>query len=86
MGTSAYSAVRAVAVGQADLLLYPNPAAGPATLRGATPGAPVQVLDALGRVVLGAPADAEGTAVLAGLPAGVYVVRAGSPAVRLVVE
>ena len=66
--------------------LYPNPASGAATLSGAQPGAVVQVLDALGRVVATATADASGTAALAGLAPGVYVVRAGSSATRLVVQ
>jgi hypothetical protein len=70
--------------------LFPNPAPGAAaTLVGAAPGAAVQVLDALGRRVATATADAAGTAQLAlpaGLPGGVYVVRAGSAALRLAVE
>jgi len=71
------------------LRLYPNPTAGPALLTGAVPGAAVQVLDALGRRVAATQADATGTARVAlpaGLPAGVYVVRAGPQAARLVVE
>ncbi len=86
-GTAHYSPVRSVAVA-AGLSLYPNPTAGgAATLAGAAPGALVQVLDALGRVAATAPADAAGTArVPAGLAPGVYVVRAGSAALRLVVE
>ncbi|MGY3091287.1 hypothetical protein ACVWYF_004353 [Hymenobacter sp. UYAg731] len=70
-------------------MLYPNPAGHAATLTGVLPGAAAYVVDALGRVVLSATADATGTAALAlpaGLPAGVYVVRAGARAVRLVVE
>jgi len=73
----------------AGLHLFPNPATAAATLTGALPGTAVQVLDALGRLVAATPADATGTARLmlpAGLPAGVYVVRAGSQAARLVVE
>jgi hypothetical protein len=68
--------------------LYPNPApGGAATLGGLAPGTPVQVLDALGRVVATAPADTNGTAhVPAGLVPGVYVVRAGTSALRLTVE
>ena len=53
------------------------------------PGASVQVLNTLGQVVLTAPADAAGTARLvlpAGLAGGVYVVRTGSQAARLVVD
>ncbi|WP_201981570.1 glycine-rich protein [Hymenobacter rubidus] len=85
-GTFSYSPVRSVVVAGAGLVLYPNPAAGVATLRGAAAGAAVQVLDALGRLVRTAVADAEGTTVLAGLPAGVYAVRCGTTTVRLAVE
>jgi hypothetical protein len=89
-GTS-YSPVRTVALtgAAAGLNLYPNPTHGAATLVGAQPGAAVTVLDALGRAVTRASADAAGTAALtlpAGLPPGVYVVRAGSQALRLTVE
>ena len=91
-GTFAYSPVRTVALtgAAAGLSLYPNPArGGAATLTGAQPGTVVTVFDALGRPVISATADASGTAALvlpAGLPAGVYVVRAGARAVRLTVE
>ncbi|GAB3875558.1 hypothetical protein GCM10028824_31240 [Hymenobacter segetis] len=74
------------------LALSPNPAPaghGPTTLTGAVPNAPLTVLDALGRVLLTATADAAGTARLAlpaGLPAGVYLVRSGGQVRRLVVE
>jgi hypothetical protein len=88
-GTAHYSPVRSVALAS-GLSLYPNPApGGAATLSGVAPGAAVQVLDALGRQVLAATADAAGTAALAlpaGLAPGVYVVRAGSAALRLTVE
>ena len=78
---------RPAAVGSAGLLLHPNPTTGRATLSGATPGTAAQVLDALGRVVATATTDATGTAALPEtLPAGVYVVRAGAGAARLVVE
>ncbi|HET9503485.1 MAG TPA: hypothetical protein VFO93_08085 [Hymenobacter sp.] len=71
----------------AGAALYPNPAHGAATLGGVAPGAAVQVLDGLGRVVATATADATGTArVAAGLAPGVYAVRAGSAALRLTVE
>ena len=82
-------AVAPAAPGAAGLALYPNPATNRATLTGAEAGATVQVLDALGRVVLAATADATGTAALtlpARLAAGVYVVRAGTAAVRLAVQ
>ena len=89
-------AVRGAALnGGVGLALFPNPApaghghGGAATLSGAAPGTAVTVFDGLGRPVTSATADASGTAALvlpAGLPAGVYVVRAGSQALRLVVE
>ena len=74
----------------AALSLAPNPApGGAATLSGSQPGAAVRVLDALGRVVATATADAGGVARLllpAGLAPGVYVVRSGGQAARLAVE
>ena len=91
-GTFSYSPVRTVALTGAatGLALFPNPAQGGAvTLTGAEAGTAVTVLDALGRPVLSAAADAAGTAALAlpaGLAAGVYVVRVGSKALRLTVE
>jgi hypothetical protein len=90
-GTFSYSPVRTIALAgaAAGLSLFPNPAHGAATLTGVAPGQAVQVLDAVGRLVLSATADASGTATLAlpaGQPGGVYVVRAGSQAVRLTVE
>jgi hypothetical protein len=89
-GTAHYSPVRAVALtgAAAGLSLYPNPApGGAATLTGAQPGTVVAVLDALGRPVATALADASGTAALpGGLAPGVYVVRAGQQAHRLTVE
>ena len=92
-GTFAYSPVRTVTFPHSPIqpfTLYPNPShGGAATLTGAQPGTVVTVHDGLGRLVTTATADAAGTAVLvlpAGLPAGVYVVRAGAKAVRLTVE
>ncbi|MDO7873514.1 right-handed parallel beta-helix repeat-containing protein [Hymenobacter sp. ASUV-10] len=91
-GTFSYSPVRAVARPGAatGLRMFPNPATtGATTLTGAAPGTVVTVLDALGRPVATATADAAGTATLAlpaGQPAGVYVVRAGRQVLRLVVE
>jgi hypothetical protein len=92
-GPAHYSPVRAVtwAGGAAGLALYlyPNPARPQATLAGAGPGAEVQVRDARGRLVLRTTADTMGAASLAlpaGWPPGVYVVRAGGQALRLVVE
>ena len=70
----------------AGLALYPNPTRATATLTGAPAGAAVRVLDALGRVAATTTADATGTAALTGLPAGLYLVRVGTTAVRLAVE
>lgn len=86
-GAAHYSPVRSVAPAGGPLALFPNPAAGLATLTGATPGAVVQVLDALGRPVLTSSANAGGMASLAlpaALPGGVYVVRTDAQAARLV--
>ncbi|MGI4833049.1 MAG: LamG-like jellyroll fold domain-containing protein [Janthinobacterium lividum] len=85
-GAAHYTPVRTVALAAAGLSLYPNPTATTATLSGAAPGTPVQVLDALGRVAATATADASGTAQLPALPRGVYVVRSGSRALRLTVD
>jgi len=91
-GSSAYSPVQAVTLAPAagGLALFPNPIAGSATtLVGASAGAHVQVLDALGRVITTATADAAGTAHLtlpAGVASGVYVVRTGAQALRLMVK
>ena len=72
------------------LALFPNPSQGRATtLSGAAPGAVVQVLDALGRVVATTTADASGTAALelpAALAPGVYLVQASGQVRRLAVE
>ena len=74
----------------AALRLFPNPAQGhAATLAGIAPGTAVRVLDALGRPVLAATADATGTARLllpAPLAPGVYLVQAGGQVRRLAVE
>ncbi|MGI4735248.1 MAG: hypothetical protein ACRYG7_08730 [Janthinobacterium lividum] len=80
---------RTASAGSAGWVLYPNPAgsSGAATLSGLVPGTAVQVLDALGRQVGAATADASGTAPLpAGLLGGVYVLRAGTQTLRLAVE
>lgn len=91
-GSYTFSPVRAVRqAGQAaGLSLFPNPAQeASTTLLGATAGTSVRVLDALGRPVATATADAAGIAQLtlpAGLASGVYSVHAGSRALRLLVK
>jgi hypothetical protein len=74
----------------AALGVFPNPAAPGASVRitGAEAGAPVQLLDATGRVVRLARATNGGDMVLdlKGLSAGVYTVRVGTATQRLVVE
>ncbi|GAB3572337.1 hypothetical protein GCM10027345_03240 [Hymenobacter daeguensis] len=89
-GNAAYSPVRLVALARpAGLSLYPNPAHTSVTLAGAPAGSAVLLLDALGRTVATATAKENGTATLAlpaGLPGGLYVVRTGSQALRLLVR
>ncbi|GAB3590029.1 hypothetical protein GCM10027345_44460 [Hymenobacter daeguensis] len=89
-GTATYSPVRVVtAGGKVDLALYPNPAREAVAVTGLPAGAAVTVLDALGRTVAAATAEADGTARLTlptGLAAGVYAVRSGRLTRRLVVE
>jgi hypothetical protein len=93
-GTYTFSPVRIVNVSGAGasagpLTLFPNPTQGAATLSGAPAQVAVQVFDAVGRVVYTTTTAADGTASLdlpASLPAGVYVVRAGTQAARLTVE
>jgi len=89
-GAVSYSPVRTVLLeGQSGPVVYPNPTTGTATLLGSTPGALVLVFDALGRVVLRTTAAADGSAALvlpAGLATGLYIVRAGTQALRLVVK
>jgi hypothetical protein len=86
-GTARYAPVRTVAVPTvAGLALFPNPTTQATTLTGAAPGAPVTVLDAVGRLVLNAQTDGTGSAALvlpAGLAKGVYLVRVGAKALRL---
>jgi hypothetical protein len=89
-GAVAYSPVRSVhANAWAALSLFPNPTTGPAALAGAGPGTLVRVFDAMGRLVFTTTADSTGAARLV-LPTrllpGVYVVRNGTHALRLVLE
>ncbi|GAB3590022.1 T9SS type A sorting domain-containing protein [Hymenobacter daeguensis] len=91
-GTASYSPVRSVAFSpmlNAAFSVYPNPAKATLTADGLPAGAAVEILDALGRTVAAATAEADGTARLTlpvGVAAGVYVVRSGQQAQRLVVE
>jgi hypothetical protein len=91
-GTASYSPVRSVAFSASVNTLfsvYPNPAKAALTADGLASGAAVEVFDALGRRVVAATADANGTARLLlpiGVASGVYVVRSGQQAQRLVVE
>ena len=88
-GTFQYSPVRAVGgqLAAVGLNVFPNPAHAGSIVRGVSPGAQVQVFDALGRVVATAQADASGTFVLpVGLPSGMYVVRGGQESSRLAIE
>jgi len=86
------NAVLATATADATVLaLYPNPAHGSATLSlpAAAQVREVQVFDALGRAVrtVQLPANATTTRLeLTGLPAGVYLVRCGAAATKLLVE
>ncbi|HLK97952.1 MAG TPA: hypothetical protein VK364_09305, partial [Hymenobacter sp.] len=71
------------------LTLAPNPTTGSVRLTGAVAGASVQVFDGVSRLVLSTSATAAGTAMLTlpvGLPRGLYIVRTGAQAKRLVLE
>jgi alpha-tubulin suppressor-like RCC1 family protein len=85
-GTLSYSPVQYVAGAEgaatAALLLIPNPARGPVQVLGQPAGTLLAVYNSLGQLVRPAAASLD----VAGLPAGVYVVRAGKLAARLVVE
>jgi len=95
-GTTTYSPVRAVFFGKAkagptQLLAFPNPAHGTVhvQLLGAAPAAPLELFDSLGRRVRTQATLADGgetTLSLAGLPAGLYVLRCGTLSKRLTVE
>ena len=69
--------------------VYPNPARTAITIAGLPPGQPVRMLDLLGRLVLRGTVPKQGELYLAlpaGLPIGLYLVRAGAQTQRLVVE
>ena len=91
-GASSYSPVVAVGAALAPvarLACYPQPAHAGTTVTGALPGAAIVLSDALGRTLATTAAGSDGRGELrlpAGLAAGVYVVRSGLQATRLVVE
>ncbi|WP_191906476.1 IPT/TIG domain-containing protein [Hymenobacter baengnokdamensis] len=90
-GRVAYSPVRAVEPGfwPGGLQVSPNPAAAQLTVTGIAAQAAVEVYNVTGQLVQRASADASGTGQVslpAGLPAGVYLVRSGTQAQRIVVE
>ncbi|MBD2769943.1 hypothetical protein IC235_18800 [Hymenobacter sp. BT664] len=92
-GTASYSPVRAVAGETGQLALFPNPAPSGALsvrLTGVAPQVLVTVLDQAGRVRCRAYTNAHGQALLepttGSLSTGLYVVRAGAQATKLVVE
>jgi hypothetical protein len=91
-GTFTYSpvwTVRLAGAAAGRLLLWPNPARATVQVAGLPAATPVQVLDALGRLVATATTDATGAVQLplpVGLPTGVYVVRAAGQTARLTVE
>jgi hypothetical protein len=73
----------------ATFSLYPNPASRAVQLAGLPAGQAIQLIDALGRTVVTATADATGKARLswpAEVASGVYIVRAGTQARRLTIE
>jgi len=79
-GTVSFSPVQFVGAGASEavasrLLLVPNPASGPVRALGLPTTATLAVYDALGRLVRPAAATLD----VAGLAAGVYVVRAQAP-------
>jgi hypothetical protein len=94
-GTASFSPVRMVSftgtTGPAQLLAYPNPAhnAVQVVVLGTVPAGPLQVFDAVGRLVRSQQAPTVGTEValqLTGLPSGVYVLRCGMLSQRITVE
>ncbi len=88
-GTATYSGVVSVRATEAAVALqaWPNPARETLTLQPPTGAQSVEILDALGRVVLTVPTPTAAPITLRpALPTGIYTVRAGAETVRLVVE
>jgi hypothetical protein len=73
----------------AQLALWPNPAQGTVQVSGLSPGQPVWLYDALGKLVVTSMVPPSGRLQLAlptRLAAGIYVVRSGSQTLRLAIE
>ena len=91
-GTVAYSPVQVVTrtgVADAPLQAYPNPARGSEYVRVLGATAPLRVFNGAGQLVRtqsAAAAGAESVLPLAGLPAGLYLLRCGVRSQRLTVE
>ena len=91
-GTVAYSPVQVVtrpAAAAAPLQAYPNPARGGEYVRVPGATAALRVFDGTGQLVRTQPAPAAGAEAvlpLAGLPAGLYLLRCGARSQRLTVE
>ena len=89
-GTVAPTTATAPSSPNTQTTVYPNPAHTTVTLRlpPNPPRRPLTLTDAQGRTVrhYPAPAGPEATLDVRGLPAGVYVLRCGKLAQRLVVE
>ncbi|GAB2948343.1 hypothetical protein GCM10027048_11540 [Hymenobacter coalescens] len=93
-GTSAYlnnarpTTSRAAAAAQ-PLALWPNPAHNQLQVQAPAGAGQIRIYDALGRAVRAVPSGASGrptTISVAGLPAGMYLVRAGAATGRVAVE
>jgi hypothetical protein len=93
-GTGSYSPVRSLSLSSLGaapikLVAYPQPASDLLHVLGATPGAMLVIDDLLGRRVYTAPMPTSNTADLllpATLPAGTYLLRSGSHALRIVLQ
>ncbi len=74
---------------QSSFAVFPNPAHYAVTVTGLAPYQPIQLFDMLGRLATATVADLTGMAVLSwpiNSTRGIYIVRAGNQAKRLVVE
>lgn len=94
-GKTTFSPVRSVPLSRASqapqLQAYPNPAHAAVAVRvlGAVPTAPVQLFDAMGRLVRTQPlaeAGLDTSISLQGLPAGLYILHCGALSQRLMIR